>query len=111
SPVSLVLQRGSERLTASIVRAPIRLVPRAEMVRPGVAYLKIYYFAEGTGEQVRRALRALAAQGPIRAVVLDLRGNGGGWLSEMQSVAGVFLPRSEERRVGEEGRAVWWRGE
>jgi len=92
STVSLVLQRGSGRLTASIVRAPIRLVPRAEMVRPGVAYLKIYYFAEGTGEQVRRALRALAAQGPIRAVVLDLRGNGGGWLSEMQSVAGVFLP-------------------
>ena len=92
STVSLVLQRGSRRLTASIVRAPIRLVPRAEMVRPGVAYLKVYYFAGGTGEQVRLALRALAAKGTIRAVVLDLRGNGGGYLSEIQSVAGVFLP-------------------
>src|SRR5438132_6896220 len=81
STVSLVFQRGSERLTTSIVRAPIRLVPRTEMVRPGVAYLKIYYFAEGTGEQVRRALRSLASRGPIRALILDLRGNGGRYLT------------------------------
>jgi carboxyl-terminal processing protease len=92
STASLIIQRGSARLTLSVVRAPIRLLPRAQVVRPGVAYLRIYYFSEGTGDQVRSALRSLASQGPVRAVVLDLRGNAGGYLSEIQSVAGVFLP-------------------
>ena len=92
STASLVIQRGSAKLDISAIRAPIRLLPRVQMIRPGVAYVRIFYFSEGTGEQVRSALRSLAPQSAIRGVVLDLRGNGGGYLSEIQSVAGVFLP-------------------
>lgn len=93
STVSLVVQRRSERLTVSVVRAPIQAGVRAQMVRPGIAYLKIYYFSKGTGEEIRQALPSLAAQGSIRALILDLRGNQGGSFSEVASVAGVFLPR------------------
>ena len=92
STAVLVIQRGSQKLTVSVVRAPIRVIPRAELIRPGLAYLRIYSFSDGTGEQARRASRALAAHGSIRGVVLDLRGNGGGSYREIVSVAGVFLP-------------------
>jgi len=93
STVSLVIQRRNERLTVSVVRAPIQAGVRAQIVRPRVAYLKIYNFSKGTGEQVRQALRSLGAAGPLRGLIVDLRGNSGGSYSEVTSVAGVFLPR------------------
>ncbi len=50
--------------------------------------IRIHFFGEGTAQQ----LRALIAQlGNPEAIVLDLRDNEGGVLSEMVAVAGLFL--------------------
>jgi len=62
------------------------------MIRPGVVYIKLYTFSRGVGDQLRQLLKPLMAQAPIESVVLDLRGNWGGYLREAESVAGVFVP-------------------
>ena len=99
-PVTLLVAsaRGPAR------RAPIEVVlPRLELQWPTVqvrvierrlrvAVVRLPQFARLTAEQLRQGLReATALVGkPLSAVVLDMRGNGGGWLSEAIAVADAF---------------------
>lgn len=93
STVMLTIQRKDQRLTVSVVRAAIQFQSAvAEFVRPGVAHVELFDFSEGAGNQLRSALRSLASQGPIKSVILDLRGNRGGWMVEGGVIAGAFLP-------------------
>jgi len=69
---------------------------RASMVRwallpSNVGYVRLSSFSSGASTDLRRALDRLAAQG-VRSVVLDLRGNPGGLVSEAVDIAGLFLP-------------------
>ena len=93
STVTMMVRRGERTVTVSVVRAPIRApLVREELVRPGVAYIKLMDFQHGAGSELRRALRSLGAQESIRAIILDLRGNPGGLLREAELTAGTFLP-------------------
>lgn len=55
-----------------------------------VGYVQLYDFAEGAGDQVRADVQKLVDDG-AQAVILDLRYNGGGLLSEAVDVANVFM--------------------
>ena len=59
----------------------------------GVAYVRLSDFLGPASAQIRAAIDALQTDGEIRAVVLDLRGNGGGLLNEAVDVSGLFLPQ------------------
>ena len=56
-----------------------------------IGYVAMLDFSDGAGELVRHAVTELLAQGADR-LVLDLRGNPGGWAKEAVAVASVFLP-------------------
>lgn len=91
TPVRLDLQRGDRRWSATLRR--IRL--RAEIVtvdRPagphGPTRVKISSFAKGTGDAVRRAVRQAS---PGNGMLLDLRGNTGGLVTESVATASTFL--------------------
>jgi carboxyl-terminal processing protease len=93
STVTMMVRRGGRTLTVRVVRAPIQApLVRQELIRPGVAYVKLLDFQQGAANEVRNALRSLATQQEIRGVVLDLRGNPGGLLREAELTAGTFLP-------------------
>ncbi|MDE6545598.1 MAG: PDZ domain-containing protein, partial [Paramuribaculum sp.] len=47
---------------------------------PSIGYVDITSYTDKTGDEVKRALEALKAEGPLGGVILDLRGNGGGLL-------------------------------
>jgi carboxyl-terminal processing protease len=92
STASLVIQRGGQTQPITVVRAPIRVPPvEGRFLVPGVAYLKIFEFSQGAGQQLRRVVTELRAQDTIRSVVLDLRGDPGGLIVEAANVGGVFL--------------------
>ena len=76
--------------------------PRA---RDGVLSLRVEAFTGGTDEQVARRARhaATSSRAAIRGVVLDLRGNRGGLLSEAVAVAECLPPR---RHGGADDRAA-----
>lgn len=93
STAVLVVQRGGQTRQVSVVRAPIRIPPVEDRVlQPGVIYVKVFEFSQGAGRELRRAIERLKEMGPIRSVILDLRGNPGGLIVEAASVGGVFLP-------------------
>src|SRR5574337_541718 len=95
-PVTLTLARVgvSDPLRVTIIREPI-IVPavfRSEMLDGHVGYLRLYQFVDHTGADVRDAIAGLLQQG-MRALVLDLRGNSGGYLAELDRVLNTLLPR------------------
>ena len=89
--VSLTVDRDGELLTYSITRAAIQLPEVvSRMNGADLGYVHVYGFTRGTGDELRNAVKKLTAKG-ARGVILDLRDNGGGLLSEAIDVASVFL--------------------
>lgn len=92
--VAITVARPGQRepLTVTITREPI-VVPPADfrLLEGQVGYLRIFHFDRGAGNATRRALQDLLQQG-MRALVLDLRGNPGGSVDEVISVASALLP-------------------
>jgi len=59
----------------------------------------------GTTHDVRRLIAELRASGGIDALLLDLRGDGGGFLPEAQSLTGLFIDRGPVVQLrGADGR-------
>ncbi|MBI3696283.1 MAG: S41 family peptidase [Acidobacteria bacterium] len=89
----------------SVVRdeIPRKSVSTAFFVKPEIGYIKVDTFSETTGKEVTTQLRNLEESG-IRGLVLDLRDNRGGLLSEGVAVADKFL-RKGQTIVSHHGRA------
>jgi carboxyl-terminal processing protease len=76
----------------AISRAPITPPDVTARLFPGdVGYLALRAFGPAAGGQVHAALGRLRARG-ARALVFDLRGNGGGYESSAVAVASAFIP-------------------
>jgi len=65
----------------------------ADMIRSGVAYIRLTGFTDKAGSEMRRAIKDIQESGDIEALILDLRGNSGGLLEAAVEVLGVFLPK------------------
>lgn len=91
--VRLVLERpgGGAPLEIAIVRDNVEIEPASWAGVPGsdVAVVRIVQFSQGAGERSRAAIEAAVADG-ARALVLDLRGNPGGYVDEAVAVAAAF---------------------
>jgi carboxyl-terminal processing protease len=83
-------------ITFSVIREAIRRnsVSDAFWVKPGIAYVKILSFGEGTPRELEDSLRRLG-ENNIKGLVLDLRGNPGGLLNSGVAVADHFLQRGQ----------------
>jgi carboxyl-terminal processing protease len=95
SPVTLTVVSGKDTRDVRLKRAKVTVpVVRSEMRQLGgrkIAHVTLASFTDGAGEQVSDAVRRLLDRG-AKAVVLDLRDNGGGLLNEAVSTASVFVP-------------------
>jgi carboxyl-terminal processing protease len=95
--IKVVRGEGAEILVFNIIRDEINRssVPSAFMLKPGIGYLKLEEFIETTGSDFAAALKRLDEDN-LKGLVLDLRGNPGGLLTEAVSVAGHLLPKGVE---------------
>ncbi|MBM3123243.1 MAG: PDZ domain-containing protein, partial [Chloroflexi bacterium] len=91
--VRLTIQReGVERpFDVDVIRDSIN-IPSVEsrMLENGIAYVQLQTFGEETTRDLKRALAQLMQQDP-RGLILDLRGNGGGYLTTAVEVTSEFL--------------------
>ncbi|MGA5900683.1 S41 family peptidase [Streptomyces venetus] len=86
--VRLGLERDGRAWTETLRRAQLTTdsVTVRELAGP-VTLIKVDTFTKGSGDQVRKAVR----HAPPGGVVLDLRGNSGGLVTEAVSAASAFL--------------------
>ena len=106
--VKLTLKRAKRTFTRRIKRARIQVpVVSSKIANAGgtrVAYVALSTFGPRNAHvQVADALRRLKRRG-AKGVVLDLRNNGGGLVTEAQLIASMFL--ADGKIVTTRGRAV-----
>lgn len=93
STVRLTLKRDGvdDPFDVEVVRDSIN-IPSVEsrMLDDGIAYVQVQTFGEATTRDLKRALAGLMPQHPA-GLILDLRGNGGGYLTTAVDVTSEFL--------------------
>lgn len=90
-----VFRRGTAGLIDyKIIRdvIPTYSLDIAYMVNDAVGYIRLSNFSATTYEEFDKALRDLMDQG-MKKLILDLQGNGGGYLQAAADVANEFLPK------------------
>lgn len=97
--VTVTIIRASEKepLVFEIIRdeIPLYSVDTSIMINDEIGYISVNKFNEQTGQEMERALRKLREQG-MKKLVLDLRGNPGGYLEEAVRMADQFLDGGEK---------------
>lgn len=96
-------QRSLLDFTITRDKIPIYSVDAGYMVTDRVGYIKVSRFAATTYDEFKEKLTALRKQGMDR-LILDLRGNPGGYLNAAISICDEFLPKGK-LIVYTEGRA------
>ncbi len=91
--VTLTVLRGQDIFDVTLVRAQIS-VPAVEheMLEGDVGLLTLMSFNEHSAAETASALAALKRAG-AKAIILDLRYNGGGYLEQCLAVAELFVPK------------------
>ena len=80
-----------ELLSFEITREIIKLHSvRYEMLSDDIGYLKLTQFKHNTADESRNAVRDMMKKG-MRALILDLRDNGGGLLDASVKISSLFL--------------------
>ncbi|MBL6446367.1 PDZ domain-containing protein [Fulvivirga sp. 29W222] len=97
-----------EPLTFAFKREKITVtnVPFYGKVGEDVGYIKLEDFTSNAGKEVAKAVQALKDEG-VTKLILDLRNNPGGLLSEAVNVSNVFIPKSKEV-VSTKGKVSEW---
>ena len=99
SKVELSIYReGRERpmdftITRDIIQ--IKSVPYAGLLSSGVGYVRLSNFSERSREEIDAAIAKIEKQNP-RGLILDLRYNPGGLLSQAVEVSEEFTPRGKK---------------
>ena len=88
--VKLTMRRGSESLDFSITRAQISDPSVRWSVSDDIGVLTISRFDDNTGSLARKAAKEFIDKG-VKGVIVDLRNNGGGYLTAAQEVASLWL--------------------
>ena len=78
------------RFTVTRDKIPLFSIDAAYMARPTTGYIKINRFSATTPEETAEALKNLRKQG-MKDLILDLQGNGGGFLDAAINIANEFL--------------------
>ena len=88
--VKIKVQRGSEIKEYTVTRAIISNPSVDSSVVDGIGIMTISRFDSETGDLAIAAALDFKKQG-VKGVILDLRGNGGGYVSAAVDVAGLWL--------------------
>ena len=105
--------------TITITRSVVEIETVAWAMLPdNVAWIRISNFDEGTSRDFKRAIRRVERLG-AESMILDLRGNPGGWVVEQLAVIGQFVPAgtlvvteqdaegNEDERLTTEENGLW----
>lgn len=89
--------RDKIKLTSNLAKASIhKVIQNESALNVGVVELRSFYGSSGSGPKATDDVEELVEklkQKDIKGLILDLRRNGGGYLSEAVNLAGLFISR------------------
>lgn len=108
SKVSIgIMRRGvAKPISFTITRdkIPVNSIDATYMLDDTTGYIRLSRFAESSAEEMEKAVKSLRKEG-MTNLILDLQGNGGGYLNVAVKIADMFLDK-DQLIVYTEGRNV-----
>ncbi len=98
SDIKLTIRRGDrEPFDVTLTRAVIKIKSVRSRLEGKVGYVRISSFSEQTDSGLQEEIEKLKkeANGPLQGLVLDLRNNPGGLLTQAVAVSDAFLDKGE----------------
>lgn len=94
--ITIHVQRGSDSLAFDVYRGkiPIHSVDISYMIEPEIGFLKLNRFSATTIDELSEHLNNLRRSG-AKKLIIDLRGNPGGYLHAAVAMCEYFLDKSE----------------
>lgn len=96
--ITLVVDRNGEQIEANVQREEVQIESVVgEIIEKNdqkIGYLSISIFASNTYQQFLNELTKLEVEG-IDSLVIDVRGNTGGYLSSVTNIASLFLEKGK----------------
>ena len=92
-----VVRKGVDELLSFTIerdKIPVYSLDASYMMTPKIGYIKINRFGATTHQEFMDALASLKGQG-LQDLILDLQGNGGGYLNAAIDIANEFLGAGE----------------
>lgn len=90
--VKLEILRGEETFTVDIERRTVELkYISSEVLDNNIGYIQMLSFEEGCADKIREEIKKFKKQN-INSIILDLRDNGGGLVTEAVAVSEIFVP-------------------
>jgi len=102
-----ILRQGVKGINEFVIvrdKIPVHTLDASYMIDSTTGYVKLSSFGQTTHNEFMTAVNAMKEKGMTR-LVLDLQGNGGGYLQSAVEVSNEFLP-SGEMIVYTDGRAI-----
>lgn len=93
SKATIVIKRGEEEKTIEVEKSVVEIDSvYSEKLDNNIGYIEINTFSSLTDDQFTEALYGLENEG-INSLIIDLRGNGGGYLSTVTNIISRFVDR------------------
>ena len=94
--IKLTLYReGKGEFDVDVMRDVIKTVNvKSEMINGDIGYIEVLAFDEGTAKDFETQLKALEEKG-MKGLILDLRGNPGGFMKECVDLVSNFVPKDK----------------
>ncbi len=89
--VNVGVKRGLVKLQFLVARTSMQLpVTTSRLMGSGVGYLRLDSFSADAASKFKSQLQSLEGQG-MASLVIDLRGNGGGYVDQAQQIGALFV--------------------
>lgn len=89
--VNVGVKRGMVKLQFLVARTSMQLpVATSRLMGAGVGYLRLDSFSADAAAKFKSQLQSLEGQG-MTSLVVDLRGNGGGYVDQAQQIGALFV--------------------
>ncbi len=97
STLTLTYERQGETHDVTLKREEIKIpdVPYYGMLTDSIGYINLNSFTRTASAEVRKAFLELRDEKGMKALVFDLRGNGGGLLNEAVRITNFFVPKGQ----------------
>jgi carboxyl-terminal processing protease len=105
--VTLKVQRGTaEPASYTLTRQEIELpTVSSQLSDDGIGYIGLYSFGEHTVQDFQKALSSLEEKG-AKGIILDVRGNGGGYVQAALQIADAFLDKGTMISIHDKGEKI-----
>lgn len=96
--VTIKLKRGEEEIVKTLTRKRVAIppVPYFGMIDESTGYIRFTNFTENCSKDVRDALINLQSKQNAKKIILDMRGNPGGLITEAVEIVNLFVGPGQE---------------